>query len=288
MILVDLARLARVSLGHPLARRAPLGTAARIARWQLGSRLLACPVVVPFASGTKLVVERGMTGATGNVYFGLHEVEDMAFVTHALRASDLFVDVGANVGSYTVLAGGVSGARVIACEPIAATRARLERNVAVNQLQARTRVEAVAVSDHDGTVSMTSDRDTMNTVALEGGVEVPARTLDTLLAGEVPRVLKVDVEGHEAAVLRGASRTLASEGLEAIVLEPGGSEVDFVRATLASHGFEAHRYDPFARELVATVEGSVHNILFVRRGALAAVRERCRSAPPIELGFTRV
>ena len=47
----------------------------------------------------------GMTGATGNVYCGLHEFEDMALVLHALRPRDLFVDVGANVGSYTVLGG---------------------------------------------------------------------------------------------------------------------------------------------------------------------------------------
>jgi hypothetical protein len=46
----------------------------------------------------------GMTGATGNLYVGLHEFEEMAFLLHFLRPGDLFADVGANVGSYTILA----------------------------------------------------------------------------------------------------------------------------------------------------------------------------------------
>jgi hypothetical protein len=41
---------------------------------------------------------------SGNIYAGLHEFGDMAFVLHFLRAGDLFADVGANIGSYTVLA----------------------------------------------------------------------------------------------------------------------------------------------------------------------------------------
>jgi hypothetical protein len=64
------------------------------------------PVVVPFVGDTRLLVARGMRGATGNVYVGLHEFEEMAFALHALRPSSRFIDVGANVGSYTVLAAG--------------------------------------------------------------------------------------------------------------------------------------------------------------------------------------
>lgn len=53
--------------------------------------------------GARLMVRNGMTGATGNIYCGLHEFTDMSFVLHLLRPDDLFVDVGANIGSYTVL-----------------------------------------------------------------------------------------------------------------------------------------------------------------------------------------
>ena len=59
-----------------------------------------------------------MTGATGNIYTGLHEFEDMMFLLHLLRPGDIFVDAGANIGSYTVLASAVVGAKSISFEPV--------------------------------------------------------------------------------------------------------------------------------------------------------------------------
>jgi hypothetical protein len=49
----------------------------------------------------------GMTGATQNIYVGLQEFVDIMLTLHFLRKGDLFLDMGANVGSYTILASGV-------------------------------------------------------------------------------------------------------------------------------------------------------------------------------------
>src|SRR5262245_33485687 len=106
----------RLILSHPLVRGARAKALVRIASWQLRSRLQR-EVVVPWIADKKLVVRRGMTGATGNVYVGLHEFTDMMFLLHFLRAGDLFLDIGANVGTYTVLASGVSKASTRAFEP---------------------------------------------------------------------------------------------------------------------------------------------------------------------------
>ncbi len=95
---------------HPLTRDHKLKAYFRVLNWQLRSRL-SSEICMPWIAGTKLVVKRGMTGATGNIYAGLHEFADMSFLLHFLRPNDLFVDVGANVGSYTVLASGVCKAR---------------------------------------------------------------------------------------------------------------------------------------------------------------------------------
>lgn len=83
----------------------------RILRWQLGSRLLGSRVVVPFVDGSWLLVGTGMHGATGNVYVGLMEFEDMAFVLHLVCEGDEFLDVGANMGVYSILAA-TRGARM--------------------------------------------------------------------------------------------------------------------------------------------------------------------------------
>jgi hypothetical protein len=65
---------------------------------------------------------KGLTGATGNWYCGLDAFEDMAFLLHFMREEDLFVDVGANIGSYTILAGNEVGAETIEIEPITDAR----------------------------------------------------------------------------------------------------------------------------------------------------------------------
>jgi hypothetical protein len=116
-----MASLFRYWLRHPLASRDLPGTVARFLRWQLGSRLLRMPVVVPWVDSTSLDKETGMTGATMSFYCGLHDVADIAFVFHFLRPGDGFLDVGANVGTYTILASGAAQARTLALEPIPAT-----------------------------------------------------------------------------------------------------------------------------------------------------------------------
>ena len=102
-------RALRFILGHPLNRGRRGAAMVRYLRWQVGARLLPGAALVPFVNETKLLATPGMTGVTGNIYCGLAEFDDMAFVLHMLRADDLFVDVGANVGAYALLAGGCPG-----------------------------------------------------------------------------------------------------------------------------------------------------------------------------------
>ncbi|HRX63317.1 MAG TPA: hypothetical protein P5260_19180 [Candidatus Competibacter sp.] len=117
-------------LSHPLGQGRKLQILRRYFGWQIGARHGWC--LVRWSANLPTVVtcwfDRA-TGATGNVYVGLHEFEDMAFVLHFLRAGKLFVDIGANVGSYTMLATACVKARCIAFEPGANGFAWLERNV---------------------------------------------------------------------------------------------------------------------------------------------------------------
>ena len=200
---------------------------ARWLRWQLGSRLLPGAVLTPFVEEVYLLVRPGMTGATGNVYCGLHEFEDMALVLHALRPDDLFVDIGANVGSYSML-GGAAGARVLAIEPIPRTFAWLTRNIAVNGLGEQVRALNLGLGRGEGRLRFTGGLDTVNHVLAEGeltgdALEVPVRTLDSVLDGQSPTLIKMDIEGFESEVLAGAVRTLADPGLLALMMERNGS-----------------------------------------------------------------
>lgn len=277
-----MSNILRTIAKHPLGKRAPLSSLSRYVRWQVGSRLLGMPVVVPFVNEGCLVVEPGMTGATGNIYFGLHEYADMAFVGHALREGELFVDIGANIGSYSVLAAAGPKARVIACEPVPATYRRLRRNIEANHFAHEVVTKQVAASDRVGEVRMTDDLDTMNRVTSEGpGTVVEAMPLDVLLAHENPVVMKIDVEGYEPAVIAGAEAVLQNPSLLAVVMEvPTAGPIEALDEKFRSRGFTLHHYDADARVLRSGSHGS--NAIYARMQSDLA--ERLRTAKPLRVG----
>ena len=106
---------------HPLASKHKLKAYFKFVKWQISQALKPGVRKISFAGNTSLLVKKGMTGATGNIYFGLHEFEEMSFLLHFLNEADTFYDVGANIGSYTILAAGVCGAKVCSFEPVPST-----------------------------------------------------------------------------------------------------------------------------------------------------------------------
>lgn len=245
----------------------------RVLRWQVASRLLAGPLAFPFVEDTLLFASHGMTGATGNWYCGLHEAEEMGFILHFLRPDDLFLDVGANIGSYTVMVAGAVGARVISVEPIPATFSNLQRNVLLNGLTDHVEPHCVGLSSERSELRFTQDQDTVNHVMAEGeysrAIRVPVVSMDELLAGRVPSIIKIDVEGHELAVLKGARSTLSDPGVAAVVMEINGSGARYgvsdaeLLAMMRGYGFVPCGYDPFARRL-RDWDHSSGNAIFVR------------------------
>jgi FkbM family methyltransferase len=277
-------------LGHPLNQGHKGAAIARYLRWQIGSRLRKGKKVVPFVGPTRLAIRRGMTSATGNLYCGLQEFEEMAFVLHALRAGDCFFDVGANVGVYSVLAAGVSGADVMAFEPSPATYQDLVENMDLNQLATRVRLHNVALGGKLGELRFTTNFGTINHVvsaseAAADSVVVKVERLDDLAGGTAPLVMKIDVEGFETEVIRGAPRLLADPRLCGILMEFNGSGTRYgydekaLQETIVSHGFGCFRYEPFRRRLLPLQEERSDNILFVRN--LPLMSERVAAAPKV-------
>jgi FkbM family methyltransferase len=279
---MGLVNTIRFVLAHPLNRGRPVTSLLRAAAWQVRSRLSRAPRAVPFVNDTRLLVSRGQTGATGNVYAGLHEVAEMAFVLHVLRPDDLFVDVGANVGSYTILAS-VTGASVVAFEPGIEAYNRLCANVTMNDLGPRVIAMNEAVGATVGEVTFTTGADTINHVALPNEsantTTVAMTTLDTALAGRDPAVIKVDVEGFESSVIEGASNTLGRKSLIAVIMETNGSGArysvsdDALHEKMIAAGFTACTYDPFMRRLEKSARRPAEgNTIFVLDFGLAATR----------------
>lgn len=270
---MTLLTLLRFICDHPLNRKSKARAVFDFARWQMLSRLSRPPIIYEWINGTKLAVRRGDTGFTFNIYCGLQDFAEMGYLLHVLRAGDLFVDVGANIGSYTLLASSVRRAKSVSFEPVPETFARLEQNLQLNHLGDLVSAQNRGVGEASGLIRFSQFENCCNRVLrddeLEKGIEVKVVTLDEMLAGASPSLLKIDVEGFELPVLRGAEKTLQNPSLHSIVLEltNAGSHYGFeesdILALLKRHGFASYAYDPFSRKLTPQ-EPTSYNVLFIR------------------------
>ena len=288
---MSLVSLLKFIANHPLNRKHKIKAISRFAKWQINTRLNPYPVVYSYTDKTKLIIQRSMTGATGNLYCGLHEFNDMGFLLHFLRRDDLFVDVGANIGSYTILAAGHVGASVISVEPVPKTFEHLKNNIAINQVGNKVMMHNLALGNEKGQISFTATLDTMNHVATEtetNTIEVPVDTLDAIIENDKePLLLKIDVEGFETNVLKGADQTLRKKNLKAIIIELNGSGTKYgyderlLHEKLLENNYHPHQYNPFERELTPIDNFGTHNTIYIKDPAF--VRERVKEADKLRI-----
>lgn len=155
------------------------------------------------------------------LYYRVPDYEEMSFIQAYLRRGDLFVDVGANVGVYSLWASEIDGVDVLAFEPSTGTHVRTTENVELNGLSDRIRVVRKAVGAERGVARFTTGLDAINQIA-DGDVGptelVDVTTIDYELGLHVPAIIKIDVEGKELEVIRGG-RQLISRYQPALVIE---------------------------------------------------------------------
>lgn len=275
---------------HPLNKDEKFKAIIRFAKWQIGSRLVPGLIVHDWVNGSKFLVRTGETGLTGNIYTGLHEFPDMAYLLHVLRDNDLFIDVGANAGSYTILAGAAVGASAYAFEPVPQTYQRLIENIRLNHLEDRVKCLNIGIGREPGIIEFTSDMDCVNHVLAQNEkheqiIAVKLSTLDRVLKYESPALIKIDVEGYETLVLEGATETLKKQSLHSVIMELNGSGQRYefdesqILKMMLDNGFKTYTYDPFNRILVNLQGKNLNsgNTLFIRDEAL--VLERLKNAP---------
>jgi len=185
--------------------------------------------------------------------FGCYEPHLTELFGHLVRPGDRCVDVGANVGVHTVRLARLTGAggEVIAIEPDPDTARRARRNIALNGLP-NVRIITAAASERAGEMRLyrPDPRDTNRARAsllrhpYLTGATATARTVtvDEVCAGAPVTLIKIDVEGHEAAVVRGAVGTIARH-MPAIAFEYAPELLDDAVAQtpfrwLAERGYE--------------------------------------------------
>lgn len=217
-----------------VVRRLPAG------RYRLMNWLCRCPPAAFLAStdagdgGHWFRCDLADTIAREVCFTGRYEPQETAVLKAVLRPGDVFVDVGANWGYFTLLAAHRVGAggRVVSLEPDPRLFPVLAENVARNGL-AQVLPLQVAASDAEGSMRLAGFDEAGGNSGLsrlvpgDGPVagpvfDVPTRPLDALLdelgLGRVD-VLKMDIEGAEGLALRGLARLLAARGVSRLLLE---------------------------------------------------------------------
>ncbi|MGH9877157.1 MAG: FkbM family methyltransferase [Nitrososphaerales archaeon] len=216
-------KIARIVLGEDILVRS--GTLQRMLAYSVnGEQISDSNLIVP------LEYERNSVIGTRLFYNGEFEENEIAFVTDLLQHSrnPTVLDIGANIGWHAICwAVACSGARVYAFEPSTKTAVLLKTNAALNGVEAQIKCVPCAVSDQEGVADFhecedsgySSLKDTKRKKVISK-VSVPVITIDRFVEEEgitQLAVIKIDVEGLETEVLRGALRTLETMSPDVVV-----------------------------------------------------------------------
>jgi FkbM family methyltransferase len=231
--------------------------------------------VYKWIDNLKFYAQKGDAGIVANIYFKLFDYEDSMFLMDHLKQDDLFIDVGANVGHYSLLAAGICGCEVMAFEPIPLTFSKLNRNVKLNNLSNKIKTYNIGIGDENSFLNFTTNRDVMNSVAQEHDrdvIRVEVKKLDDILKDKKPVFLKIDVEGFEYFVLKGAANLLANESLKYIIIELNYSTLKFGHTNqeifdfLIAYGFIPIRYDAENKtvDIIESYNEDKFNTIFIK------------------------
>jgi FkbM family methyltransferase len=178
--------------------------------------------------GITLQIYTGENTGRKIFYFGEYEPSQEEVFLAMVRDRKVF-DIGANIGIFALLAAS-RGAKVFAFEPSRMVRAQLELNITLNGFEERVTIVPEAVSDSEGMVHFFETRDGNwgvgrifsygHSAGKSSDYVVPTKTLDHFISElGMPDVAKIDIEGAEWLVLKGAPNTLADRNAPDFLIE---------------------------------------------------------------------
>ena len=200
---------------------------------------------------------------------GMYEPHVAALIHNELEAGDVFYDIGANAGYFTLVAARAVGpeGKVIAFDPNPLNVQTVNEQIRLNDLQTICTVEPLAVSDKSGSFHFVVTAVNANAHLQEVGaphvgdegqiIEVRSVTLDEFVGDHpFPVLIKMDVEGAEVAVLRGSQKLLSGPNAPRFLVSTHSDELDREsKEILRQNGYTFRNLEGFEQMIYALPMG---------------------------------
>lgn len=216
-------------LNHPLNKNRKINTILKIVWWKFNQLYFKIPAVIEMTHNAKLICYPNNSYGSYVVYANFPEYEELNFLHQVISDGDVVIDIGANIGSESVLAASKGkNVRVFAFEPTDSLIPLLKENRAINGFFDRIEIIKKAVSNKNGIIQFVLETESeINHISTSNFnnkkiKNVESITLDTFIKNtSIKKInfLKIDVEGAELLVLKGAKNLLSEKKIDIILFE---------------------------------------------------------------------
>ncbi|MDO8658009.1 MAG: FkbM family methyltransferase [Candidatus Levybacteria bacterium] len=216
-------------LRHPLNENRKLKVLIFLIWWKVNQYLFKLPSFIQITPEAKCICYPNSSYGGLVLYMILPEYPQMNFVYRVLNNNDVFVDIGANIGVYSLIAASkITKGKIFAFEPTKEMLKIFYENIHLNNFSEKIKVIEKAVSDTNTpihfTVSNISDTNHISYGKYDekNSISVNSTTIDHFLKiNNIDHIdmLKIDVEGAELKVLKGAKKSLKEKRISYILLE---------------------------------------------------------------------
>lgn len=214
-------------LSHPLNRKNKFSAGARMVLWKFFQRVFNQDVIVELENSTKILIPANSSyGSLIQYNRGSPDLKETQILLHVLKKGDVFIDVGANIGYYSILALGQE-ATIFAFEPNKSLHKYILFSAHLNNDTKKLHLSSCVISDKNGYEQFVFEKHSeVSHIEQEKGSpstkKIHCTTLDEIAKNhhlEKIKLVKIDVEGAEPQVIKGLEKMLKKKSIAYILFE---------------------------------------------------------------------